>query len=374
MNPIIHLYTTTITFLALLAMMSSYAFTATAAGTTTAKGFPHPVLSPIATSTQEPTYESLRQAQTQLNANASSVHSNSGGGRFGHLVLTMPPAEFALLPNIVAFIPPPCPPDHPVHPPNATQPQITEINRLHKATQQIFRTYDDLDKDLKTQLIAATPLCYIDALSHDTLGFTNVTCLAILTHLWSTYGTITQAELDENEVRMKTPWSPPTPVETLFTQLTKARKFATAGGDQHNDIVYVRAGYNIVYNNGLFAEACREWRAKPPAQWTMPNFTAHFKAADKDRRLTTTVASAGYHGANAAVVPTPKTSNASRPSTATTNTDTSARSYCWTHGSIKNLKHSSETCKNKAEGHKDEATSDNKLGGSTKVWAGREKA
>ena len=131
MNPIIHLYTTIITFLALRTM--------TAASTATAKGFPHPVLSPIATSTQEPTYESLHQAQTQLNANASSVHSNSGGGSHGHLVLTMsPPAEFALLPNIVAFIPPPCPPDHLVHPPNATQPQLTEINHLHKAMQQIF--------------------------------------------------------------------------------------------------------------------------------------------------------------------------------------------------------------------------------------------
>ena len=216
MNPIIHLFTTTITFLALLAMMSSYTFTTTAAGTTTAKGFPHPVLSPITTSTQEPMYESLCQAQMQLNANSSSVHSNTRGGCYGHLVLTMPPAEFALLPNIVAFIVLPCPPDHPVHPPNATQPQITEINRLHKATQQIFRTYDELDKDLKTQIIQATPVCYINVLCHRTLGFTTITSLQLLTHLWTTYyGTITQAEHDENVKRMNTPWSPPTPVETL---------------------------------------------------------------------------------------------------------------------------------------------------------------
>ena len=115
MNPIIHLFTTTITFLALLTMTSSYAFTATAASTATAKGFPHPVLSPIATSTQEPMYESLHQAQTQLNTNASSVHSNSGGRSHGHLVLTMPPAEYTLLPNVVALITPVCSRDHLVH-------------------------------------------------------------------------------------------------------------------------------------------------------------------------------------------------------------------------------------------------------------------
>ena len=194
----------------------------------------------------------------------------------------MPPAEFALLPNIIAFIPLPCPPDHPVHPPNATQPQIIEINRLHKAMQQIFRTYDELDKDLKTQIIQATPLCYINAKRHRTLGFATVTSLDLLTHLWTTYGTITQAELDENVKRMNTPWSPPTPVETLFTQLAEASDYAIAGGDQMNEIFCVRAGYNIVYNNGLFTEACREWRAKPVAQWTMQAFTLHFKAADKD--------------------------------------------------------------------------------------------
>ena len=71
----------------------------------------------------------------------------------------MPPEEFALLPSIVALNAPPCPPDHPVHPPQATQPQITEINHLHQAMQQIFRTYNELDKDLKTQIIKAMLLC-----------------------------------------------------------------------------------------------------------------------------------------------------------------------------------------------------------------------
>ena len=158
MNLIILLLTTIIQILA-LTMTSSYATSTAAAGAATAEGYPHPTLSPpIASSTTELTYESLCNAQTQLNANATSVHSNSGGGCHGHLVLTMPPAEYALLPNVVAFITPVCPPDHPVHPAQATQPQITEINCLHKAMQHTFRTYDDLDKDLKTQIIQATPI------------------------------------------------------------------------------------------------------------------------------------------------------------------------------------------------------------------------
>ena len=40
------------------------------------------------------------------------------------------------------------------------------------------------------------------------------------------------------------------------------------------------------------------------------------------------------------------------------------KSYCLTHGRTRNKMHTSATCRNKAEGHKDESTLDNKLGGS----------
>ena len=374
MNPIIHLLTTIISLFALLNMTSNAAYTSPASTGTVASSFPHPTLTPIATSTTEPTYSTLRIAQTQLNANATSIHSNAGDGIHGHIVLVLPPAEFAVLAEGAVFEAPDMPPENPIHAAVENTEEFNECNCLHKASLVTFRTYHDMDKALRNQIIAATPECYIDELSSPTLGFAGVTCLQLLTHLWTTYGEITPAKLDENEVRMKAPWGPPTPVETLFTQLDKGVAFATAGGDITSEQNTMRLGYNNIYATGLFTKPCHAWRAMPTASQTLVAFKKHFKQADKDRRLTTTVASAGYHGANTAIVPTTKTSNAPHPSTATTNTNTSARSYCWTHGSIKNLQHSSETCKNKAEGHKDEATSDNKLGGSTKVWAGREKA
>ena len=39
--------------------------------------------------------------------------------------------------------------------------------------------------------------------------------------------------------------------------------------------------------------------------------------------------------------------------------------YCWTHGITRNLSHDSNTCKRKAEGHKDAATYNNRLAGSS---------
>jgi hypothetical protein len=47
--------------------------------------------------------------------------------------------------------------------------------------------------------------------------------------------------------------------------------------------------------------------------------------------------------------------------------------YCWTHGHQVNQNHTSATCGNKATGHKDDATSTNKMGGSNadKGWNSR---
>ena len=39
--------------------------------------------------------------------------------------------------------------------------------------------------------------------------------------------------------------------------------------------------------------------------------------------------------------------------------------YCWSHGITQNLWHNSRTCTRTITGHKNEATYDNKMGGST---------
>ena len=76
--------------------------------------------------------------------------------------------------------------------PPATSAQIAEINRQeHKEEDQaVFRTYHDIDKALRNQLIDAVdtiPLLYILALSDATIGFGDVSCLTLLllAHLWT---------------------------------------------------------------------------------------------------------------------------------------------------------------------------------------------
>jgi hypothetical protein len=124
--------------------------------------FPTVLLTPLGTLTTPPTYATIRQAQVELNGNARSVHSNGGDGILGHLSLTVPAARYnTLSANNVPFIPPVNPTIDPVHPDGATGPQISESNRQHLANQAIFRTYNNVDAALRSQLIEATPAPYL---------------------------------------------------------------------------------------------------------------------------------------------------------------------------------------------------------------------
>jgi hypothetical protein len=345
--------------------------------------FPHPLLNPIATITSPPTYATIRAAQTQLNANATTVPSYAGDGIHGHLALTLKTADYLIKSGGVDFIPPVLGPIQPIHPANATAAQIAEINRKFYDDQATFRTYQETDKALRNQILLAIPEDYLRDLADAELGLGSVSCLDILTHLWDTWGSITQIELDANALRMGAPWNPPTPIDKLFAQLDDGIRFATAGKDKPSDPTVIRLGYNIIHQTGLFEIPCRDWRNKPEADKTRKKFNLHFRAADQDRRLTATAGSAGYHGANAVqekkkqpprtvTPPPPDATKPAAPPPAGPKPDTRPQtSYCWSHGFLKNPKHTSLTCQYKAAGHCDAATATNTLGGSTAIFTPR---
>ena len=359
---------------------------------TITRNFPHPTLTPLCDSITDPTFESIQIAQIQLNANSTSIHSNGGDGEQGHLSLTVTPEEYVLTSTgNVPFIAPINPPVNPDHAANATVGQISENNRIHLENQKTFRQYHDIDKALRNQLIEAVPAVYITTLSHPQMGFGKVTCLQILTHLKTTYGKITDAELEANTATMIQDWpGPPVPIEHMFERFEKAVLFAAAGNDPISGPQVIRHAYNTIRKNGLFDIACREWRNKTEATKIWTTFKTHFKSADSDLRLTMTAGTAGFHGsANYAEVSTALAASqaalaASEATLARTLTQqanivtrtTSARaapaladmSYCHTHGSVLNPDHTSATCKNPAEGHKTTATARNKQGGSDKIW------
>ena len=72
---------------------------------------------------------------------------------------------------------------------------------------------------------------YISELEDPSTKFLLVEPLKILDHLWENFGEIDEGDLRENEIRMKTPWSPPTPIQELFNQIKTGQEFAQKGGE-----------------------------------------------------------------------------------------------------------------------------------------------
>jgi hypothetical protein len=236
------------------------------------------------------------------------------------------------------------------------------------------------------------------------------------------YGRITPNDLDENDKRFKKQWDANQPFEALVEQIDDAMDFASAGQAPYTPAQIVSNAYNLVFNTGLYPEACREWRRRPQATQTWNNFVIDFGMVHTDlRNQRGTSQQQGYQQANnmmeifaaetadafanlataaaadKAIVQQLMTTNSDlmkqlaaketeilclraiidkskkpggnngRPGTGTTNTTTKKRfdndNYCWTHGFDCHPSHTSTTCKWPKEGHESAATKDNIMGG-----------
>jgi hypothetical protein len=100
---------------------------------------------------------------------------------------------------------------------------IAETTRLHKEATQVYRTYHNVDQDIKKLIIEAFDDAYLNALSDEIVGYANCMSLQLLTHLLTYYAIIAPAELTQNYERLNAPYDPNQPIETLFQQVRDAR-------------------------------------------------------------------------------------------------------------------------------------------------------
>ena len=371
--------------------------------------------------TGKPTYTTMMTFQKAINKQALSIISATYPD-LGWIGLVIPQQEFNRINANSDFVDPVNPGMPPTHATGATAAQISETVRQHELTQNEFTTFTHTRIQLRNMIITNVEDKYICALANDITSYNQVSPLQLLTHLWTTYGQITEADLSTNESRMYADWNPPTPIETLYEQLTEGKRFAARGNELIDDSQLARKGYNIVKKTGLFESDCKEWRNKPDAERTWINFQTFFANADDDRRKNApTTSTAGYsanqiddlvnHRLNAILqtwtqaddVPpdtpplappvTPDATNDAINATRTLNdlfseikklqkqvneqrparTKPKAQgtasngvpiNYCWTHGITRNVWHNSTTCSRPKDGHKKEATLSNKMGGS----------
>ena len=242
----------------------------------------------------QPTYDSIRALHKKLNANAASVNSHLGNGRLGLLYLTVTPAVYRTLSDR-EFRPPQNPGPTANIPQQGTQYQIQAAQKLHEEQTKLFNQYDACDRALKQLLIGAVDDMFINALCDPHVGYANITTLQLLTHLYDTYGRITDVDLRKNQEIMTEPFDVNLPVETFFRRIEECVDFAAHGRTPFTPEQVVSSAAYTIQKSGLFHDDMREWRRLPAAQKTWEQFKIHFSRAYNDLKETMdTTRSAGF--------------------------------------------------------------------------------
>jgi hypothetical protein len=126
----------------------------------------------------------------------------------------------------------------------------------------VYRTYHNVDQAIKKLIIESLDDTYLNALSEEIVGYANCTSLQLLTHLLTYNAMIAPTELTQNYERLNTPYDPNQPIQMLFQQIQDARVFAVAGGQSYGAAMIVNVAYTLVFNTGLFPDACRAWQSR----------------------------------------------------------------------------------------------------------------
>jgi hypothetical protein len=183
----------------------------------------------------EPGWLELHELHNAINANAISVHSNSGNGALGFLTLTVPPATYLEQSGNIPYVAPTNPGVHPVHLAGAAAAQIAETNRDHQTRTHLFDQHNAVEQALKEQLLATIPDEFIWPLANELTQYATVLVLTILTHRDTRYGHITNDQLLTNKEHMNRMWSPTDSIDSFWRHIHQCHALATAAVDPISD-------------------------------------------------------------------------------------------------------------------------------------------
>jgi hypothetical protein len=369
------------------------------------------------------TYETLHTLNQELKSNAKSVNSNLGGGQHGHLGLVVSPNAYALLSNM-----PQARPGHPAPlaiPQNASHHLQNLLERTHQDQLRIFHEVRGVERALTQQIVSAVEPSYLAAMRNRTTGQFTGTVYQLLQCLLTVCGKISPSQLLQLEQETKSfTYDPITPIDVVFNAIEDLVEYGEMARCTHTMAQTINIAYCILNRTTKFRDSIKIWNRLPTLHKTLISFKLHFCEAHDELQETgeLTMGDTGYHQANLieaianrvaelqtphqelapAPVPAmtapdtmlpaivaqmqqmqqmmaamqanstpnaPTDRNRGRPTPTGPRTGTPSRplpawatQYCWTHGKCA---HASATCNNRAPGHVDSATMENKQSGST---------
>ena len=386
--------------------------------------FEYPDLTPIH---GEPSFESLTMMMNQLKANARSVRTPLGGGQHGYMGLLLTPAQYAII-STVPFIRPRHPGEL-VTPPFQLPHVVADTTARHKEQLRLYNECNNVEQALRQQIAKAVEEAYLLALRNRHTRTIVHPIQYIINFLFQNHGKVTQAKLAAERLRVEQyAFNPNEPIDVIFNKIDDLLELSIAAQCDYTAQQLIGIGYLIINRTGKYGEYVRKWNRLPPEQKTWPNFKVQFRDAQTELRDTgdleiqdTSLHSANLvneviEGVKRALEPASEeaaiaeqqamlhmanmssqqqampdimtkmmemmqqmqqmqvqmmqqsghnNSNNTISNNRRNNRNRGRRTtskYCWSHGACA---HSSSECNAKKEGHRDDATFENKLGGST---------
>lgn len=241
--------------------------------------FQHKVLTRIH---GQPTYETLQTLATELKANAASVPSTLGGGRFGHLGLILSDIRYATLADTVPWVSPANPGPF-VPPANGTGPQIEAAKDVWRELKLSFDLCQATEKALIAQVVASIDPIYLRALLNRTTGQYSTDIRAVLLHLFTTHGKITPQQVKAKEMStFNMHYDISQPVDTVFNTIDDLADLAEHANSPMTPQQLVNMAYVIFARQPILQQDLRLWNRRPLIDRTWANMLDHFRDAQSD--------------------------------------------------------------------------------------------
>ena len=215
--------------------------------------------------TGEPNYVSLKNLKDQLKTNGASNPTTLGGTNHGYLSLILSPTAYVTI-AATPFQELNYPGQHPTIPAGTNAANTSAIIRCHTKDLQQWQECKNVITALKNQLLSAIDNIYVHALKDCHGGYMNQTIHAILNHLFENYGNIAPLELEDNDTKMRSNWTPTVPLTVSSSKLKMDKTMPKMVVNHTPPNNFSTLPTLSSSKTGLYFKECKQWNSHPATE------------------------------------------------------------------------------------------------------------
>jgi hypothetical protein len=247
---------------------------------------------PITSIIGRPRHADIKQFLRELKINARSVRCDVGGGQHGYVWMLEDETTWLARAGITNAAVPPTDPG--ACSATGTAAEREAARWLWEEAKYSWQSYVNVEIAFQKLIKENIHSDYLDELADPDEGLVDVTPLAMLTHLITRYGQITEEEIAANETILHTPFDISRSFESFIKRMQMCKSYAAEADEPITDGRLTRIAVGLIKATHLFPTPLDKWDDKPTLEKTWAAFKIHFqKAYEKHIKTQETLHAAG---------------------------------------------------------------------------------